>query len=162
MSSEPDLSQSVSQLPELSCVLIPTAGYQLLLPNVSVAEILPWRRIKPIENTDPWCLGVLGWRGESVPVVRFEELVTPSDKARRTGRCLVVMNRSHSVRSKPFWALAADGLPRMLQLDAEDVGESARTPNAAESACVSLGSEEASIPNLAYLEECINKLPNLG
>lgn len=150
---------AMTQLPELSCVLIPTGSFQLLLPNVSVAEILPWRRIKPIEGAEPWCLGVLGWRGESVPVVRFEELQTPSDKPRRTGRCLVVMNRSHSVRSRPFWALAADGLPRMLQLDGEDVGDSSRTPNAIESACVSLGSEEASIPNLGYLEERIAGLP---
>lgn len=45
---------AVSQLPELSCVLIPSGSFQLLLPNVSVAEILPWRRIKPIESSPAW------------------------------------------------------------------------------------------------------------
>ena len=30
---------------ELACVMIPLANTHLLLPNVTVAEILPWRRI---------------------------------------------------------------------------------------------------------------------
>ncbi len=147
---------------ELSCVLIPSGNYQLLLPNVSVAEILPWRRIKPLEDTPNWCLGLLGWRGESLPVLRFELVAAEVGDAPRTGRCLVVMNRSHSVRSLPFWALAADGLPRMLSLDSEDVNESARTPVATESACVMLGTEEVSIPNLGYLEERVSSLPGLS
>ena len=47
--SEAALQMSaMDELEELSCVLIPTQPVQLLLPNVCVAEIVPWRRIKPM------------------------------------------------------------------------------------------------------------------
>ena len=49
------------ELTELSCVMIPLNGTQLLLPNVSIAEILPWRRVKALENGPQWCLGVLNF-----------------------------------------------------------------------------------------------------
>ena len=68
----------VAQEPsELSCVLIPLQQGQLLLPAVCVAEIMPWRRIKVLEDMPSWCLGLLGWRGETVPVLRFERLNQP-------------------------------------------------------------------------------------
>jgi hypothetical protein len=35
----------VDDAKELACVLIPLADTHLLLPNVTIAEILPWRRI---------------------------------------------------------------------------------------------------------------------
>ena len=45
--------------------MIPLADTHLLLPNVTIAEILPWRRIKPLADGPKWCLGLLGWRGET-------------------------------------------------------------------------------------------------
>ena len=63
------------QITELSCVMLPLNGIQLLLPNVCVAEIVPWRRVKVLEDAPDWCLGLLGWRGESIPVVVFRRLV---------------------------------------------------------------------------------------
>ena len=27
-----------------------------------------------MEDAPPWCLGLLGWRGETVPVIQFETL----------------------------------------------------------------------------------------
>lgn len=38
------------QSTELSCVVIPLSGMQLLLPNICIAEILPWRRVKALED----------------------------------------------------------------------------------------------------------------
>ncbi len=61
---------------ELACVMIPLADTHLLLPNVTIAEILPWRRIKPLA----------GW----------SEVVSGSARlARRNGA-------GHSVR-RPQW-----------------------------------------------------------
>ena len=86
------------ELSELSCVMIPLKDTQLLLPNVCIAEILPWRRVKALSDTPPWCLGLLGWRGEMVPVVRFETLNGAPGEPRKSGRCMVVMNRARNER----------------------------------------------------------------
>jgi len=156
------MKQPNTENQELSCVLIPVGNSELLLPNVSIAEILPWRRVKPIENADHWCLGVLGWRGEKIPVVRFEVLNGGGEVERRVGRCLVVMNRARSAKGRPFWALVADGLPRILQLDDDDVtNQLDTTPGPAVSALVEVGTEPAVVPNLEYIEKALAQLKSL-
>ena len=143
---------------ELSCVVIPLKDMQLLLPSVCVAEILPWRRVKALSDTPPWCLGLLGWRGEMVPVVRFETLNGQSGPARKTGRCMVVMNRARNARGLPFYALASEGLPRMVQLAADDLANESGKLGPAESVVVRLGAETAVIPSLEVVEKAVAKL----
>ena len=38
---------AVDEVKELACVMIPLADTHLLLPNVTIEEILQWRRLKP-------------------------------------------------------------------------------------------------------------------
>lgn len=137
---------------ELSCVMIPLKGSQLLLPNVCVAEILPWRRVKALSDTPDWCLGLLGWRGEMVPVVRFETLNGIQGEARKSGRCMVVMNRARNARGLPFYALASEGLPRMVQLSSEDLANESCKLGPAEQVVVKVGTEIAVIPNLDVID----------
>jgi chemosensory pili system protein ChpC len=143
---------------ELSCVIIPLDGAQLLLPNVCIAEILPWRRIKALGESPPWCLGLLGWRGEMVPVVRFEKLNGQSGQPRRSGRCMVVMNRARNANGLPFYAMAAEGLPRMVQLTPDDLEKARETSDELGPAAllaVQLGAEEVLIPDLAKIETAV-------
>jgi chemosensory pili system protein ChpC len=143
---------------ELSCILIPLRDAQLLLPSVCVAEIMPWRRIKTLQEVPAWCLGLLGWRGESVPVVHFESLNESQGQQGAPGRCLVVMNRTGSGAS-PFYALVAEGLPRLLQLSDDDISDDEQRAGAAEARIVRVGTETASIPDLAFLESQVAALP---
>ncbi|MFV2089284.1 MAG: chemotaxis protein CheW [Pseudomonadales bacterium] len=146
------------EIVELSCVMIPLEGTQLLLPNICIAEILPWRRVKVLGDAPEWCLGLLGWRGEMVTVVRFENLNGRRDPVRRSGRCMVVMNRARNARGLPFYALAAEGLPRMVQLTAEDLANESSRLGCAESVAVRVGTESAVIPNLEFIEGAVAKL----
>ena len=146
------------ELSELSCVMIPLKDTQLLLPNVCVAEILPWRRVKALSDTPPWCLGLLGWRGEMVPVVRFETLNGAPGEPRKSGRCMVVMNRARNERGLPFYALATEGLPRMVQLTSDDLANESTKLGVAEQVVVKVGTETAVIPNLEVIETAVAKL----
>ena len=145
------------EMTELSCVLIPVGITHLLLPNVTVAEIVPWRRVKSWDGAPDWCLGLLGWRGETLPVVQFEvlngETSVPSG-----GRCLLVMNRARARDGRPFYGLVAEGLPRLLRLTGEDVVNQNVKLRAAESASVRVGAEMAIIPNLSFIEEQLSGL----
>ena len=143
---------------ELSCVLIPLNKGNLLLPNVCIAEILLWRRIKSLENAPDWCLGLLGWRGQAIPVVRFERLNNARCEERKTGRCMIVMNRARSSDGPAFYALAADGLPRMVQLTNDDLSNEPSKLGPAEVVAVKLGTETAIIPNLDFIESNVREL----
>jgi chemosensory pili system protein ChpC len=143
---------------EMSCVMIPLNGTQLLLPNICVAEILPWRRVKVLADAPEWCLGLLGWRGESIPVVRFERFNKTSIEDRRVGRCMIVMNRARTSDSIPFYALAAEGLPRMVQLTDDDLTNVPTQLGKAEVISLRVGTEAAIIPNLELIEQHVSEL----
>ncbi|HEY5679390.1 MAG TPA: chemotaxis protein CheW [Pseudomonadales bacterium] len=143
---------TAQELIEMSCVMIPLQETNLLLPNICVAEILPWRRVSSIEDAPKWCLGMLEWRGEVIPVVRFERMGDASVEDAEEGRCLIVMNRSRTIEGLPFYALAAEGLPRIVQLTAEDMANVPTNLGVSETMALRVGSEPAIIPNLQYLE----------
>ena len=143
---------------ELSCVLIPTQPVQLLLPNVCVAEIVPWRRIKPMSNGPAWCLGQVGWRGEVLNVVSYGVLNGRAQARDEQGRCLVVMNRARNSAGTAFYALAAVGLPRMLQLLEDDLHNLDVELGVADVMQVRVGTEAATIPDLAYIEDRLAEL----
>ena len=145
---------------ELACVLIPLVDTHLLLPNVSIAEILPWRRVKSLPDAPPWCLGLLGWRGETVPVIQFETLNGASATvAGAHGRCLLIMNRSRHNNGREFYALVSAGLPRIVHLGNDDVQNHVTKLGRAELASLKVGIETAVVPNLSYIEEQLRTLP---
>ena len=142
---------------EVSCVLIPTSGKQLLLPNVCVAEIVPWRRIRVLNGGPDWCLGFAGWRGLTIPVVDFsgfDKLETTNNK----NRCMVVMNRARTVNSLPFYALAAQSLPYMVQLVEEDLEKDNQSLGQADVMHVKVGESISVIPDLEYIERQVSEL----
>ena len=144
---------------ELACVLIPTPGPQLLLPNVCIAEIVPWRRIKVLEDGPSWCMGHVGWRGQNVPVVHYPSFGDPQEASPGSARCLVIMNRARNPAGPAFYALAAIGLPRMLQLAQEDLHNLDVELGVADVMQVRVGTEAATIPNLGYIEDRLVELP---
>ncbi len=146
------------QITELSCVMIPLNGMQLLLPNICIAEILPWRRVKVLDDAPDWCLGLLGWRGESIPVIRFERFNNTSAEDRKVGRCMIVMNRARTADAIPFYALAADGLPRMVQLTEDDLTNIPTKLGKAEVVSLRVGTETAVIPDLKLIEQHVSEL----
>ena len=154
------LAEEMSSDKELSCVLIPTEGESLLLPNVCVAEIVPWRRVKSLSDGPSWCLGFTGWRGLTIPVIHYQGFYEEVQGATEA-RCLVVMNRSRTSDTIPFYAFAAQSLPYMVQLIEDDISISKDGLQTADVMKVEVGNTQATIPDLAFVEEHASKLhPN--
>lgn len=146
---------------DINCVVLPIGQLGLLVPSVCVAEVLPWRRIRDVGNSPDWLLGVMTWRGDSIPVLRFETLNGSVDEPSRECECVAVMNRCRSAHGQAFYAVATDGLPRMVQVGEEDVFPEQTHLGVAESAAIKLGTEQLRIPNLGYLEDQLMTLrPN--
>lgn len=146
---------------EIDCALIPIHETSLLVPNVSIAEITPWRRLRPRPDTPSWHLGTLAWRGTQVPVVSYEilndapELVLPPNEP---NACLLIMNRSRPAEKFTFYGLAAQALPRLLRVSDDDLVQQGAAQHSAEAYRVRLGTEDAIVPKLAMVEELIIKL----
>jgi len=141
----------------LSCLIIPIGETNLLLPNVTVAEILPWRKIKKWEVAPQWCMGLLNWRGETVPVIRYEKMNDINISA-ESGKCILIMNRTQPGSAREFYGLAVDGLPRLVRLGNDDFRNCTNALKVADAAHLQIGLETATVPRLSYLEEQISTL----
>ena len=151
------VAEQMGDQDELSCVVIPTEGENLLLPNVCVAEIVPWRRIKLLKEGPAWCLGFTGWRGLTIPVVDYLGFAGPREQVPQA-RCLVVMNRARTSDAIPFYAFAAQSLPYMVALAEDDLNTNTGELGNADVMKVELGSAVATIPDLAFIEQQVSAL----
>lgn len=144
---------------EIACVLVALHDRQLLLPNVTVAEVVRMQRIQEVGNAPDWLVGMTSWRGKVVPVLSPEHVLasrgdTPPPP--RTPSCsLLVMNRSRPVQGMEFYVLLVRAMPRMLWVAAEDLKVVDGPLGAAESAKLRLGQDEVTVPRLAYFEELV-------
>ena len=152
------MAETTSEL--LSCVLIPVKDQTLLLPNVSIAEIVDYADLQTDSSDRAWLLGFFQWRGVYLPVLSWEaangdEAVLPEG---RRGRILVLNTISDAHDQVPFIALATQGIPRQAKLtEAELKKLDHRDQAPAELMRVDFEGEETCIPNLAVLEELARK-----
>ncbi|HEY0722373.1 MAG TPA: chemotaxis protein CheW [Gammaproteobacteria bacterium] len=103
------------------CLLMPFHGFNLLMPNTAVAEVVAYEKPKAVDQAPGWLKGFVAWRGRSVPVVSLENLMgstegTPGSQAR-----LIIFNALGEGAAVPFIAMVAQGIPRLHALKEENL-----------------------------------------
>ncbi|MFA7554548.1 MAG: chemotaxis protein CheW [Spongiibacteraceae bacterium] len=148
--------QSTIAANELATLLIPVRGKQLVLPNVTVAEIIPYTEPQVESDKPGWYLGTVSWRNISVPLVSFEvlnnQMVGSSGRQRR----IAVLNGLVDNQKLPFCAIVTEGVPRLMRIMPDEVvtdEESLVGP--AELTSVVVSGERASIPNVDYIQNLV-------
>ncbi|MGM0571533.1 chemotaxis protein CheW [Marinobacter sp.] len=139
----------------LHCVLIPMHNRQLLLPNVSVAEVVDHDATLSRGEDHPWLAGYLDWRGQKLPVISYEGANQQETAPPEAGRGrIVVLNTIGADHDRlPFMAIMTRGIPSQARLDAEQLqGQETTNTGPADLMQVELEGEPAWIPNLEYLE----------
>lgn len=141
----------------IGSVLIPLHQKTLLVPSVSMAELIPFRKPIPVQASPEWHLGTLSWRGASIPLVSFEmlngEQVNPDFSRAR----IAVFNSVGVSENLPFFGIVIQGIPRSIKLINADIGKEATKPGPAETNVLTIKGEVASIPNIDFIENAIVK-----
>ncbi|WP_328189005.1 chemotaxis protein CheW [Marinobacter sp. OP 3.4] len=139
----------------LPCVLIPMNHRQLLLPNVSIAEVVDHDANLASGDGPDWLAGYLEWRGQKLPVISYEganeqEAIIPGAGRGR----IVVLNTIGPNHDKlPFLAIVTQGIPSQTRLEPEQVqGREEADQGPADLMQVELEGDTVWIPNLEYLE----------
>lgn len=68
------MSQAVvtqNSVSSLTGLVVPLADRALLLPNVAVAELIPYRTPPAMAGMPDWFLGQVAWRDLSLPLLSF-------------------------------------------------------------------------------------------
>ncbi len=142
------------------CLTLPLHGMVMMLPNTVVAEVLDFRVIEKAANLPAWVLGMLSWRGRSVPVIAFEKLVGREMGMHSEETRLIVCNTMSGSTNVPFIALQIEGIPHLLQVDNSmlsydtDAGQT----EPAILANLRLQGESVIVPNLNVMEKMLERL----
>jgi chemosensory pili system protein ChpC len=110
----------------LSCLLIPVQGGRLLLPNVTVAELIPYQMPQYKEGLPGWVLGILDWRGTLVPVVSYEQFIGQKTGAHSQDVRIAVLNTPGEQEKMRFFGLVVQGIPSLVKLEDSTVKENAQ------------------------------------
>lgn len=148
--------ENMSQEPidEVASLLIPMVGRMLLLPTVSVAEMVSWSYPVPALNSPDWFLGMFSWREQQVPLLSFE-VINGEAQTPIHARCRVaILNNTGESDDLPFIAIATQGIPRLARVNDREITEIASAGKKSfELMHVSLAGELAVIPNVSALEQ---------
>ncbi|MEE3117635.1 chemotaxis protein CheW [Marinobacter sp.] len=143
----------------LSCVLIPMSERQLLLPNVSIAEVVDYASAEAGNDSADWLVGYLDWRGLRLPVISYDaanggNLTVPG--ANR-GRIVVLNTIGEHHQQVPFMALVTQGIPSQTRLTESQIKRLDGGTGPADLMQVEVEGDSAWIPNLEYLESLANQ-----
>jgi chemosensory pili system protein ChpC len=152
------MSDMVQELPTF---LIPLQKSNLLLPNSTIAEIIPYEPLQRVQNTPDWFLGLLSWRGMQLPVVSFEMLTSAGASFSLmsvASASLVICSALGGGDDLPYFALVAQSLPRLMRLTSEELKESHEQTVETELLLVRLNGQPATIPDLSYIEKSLRAI----
>lgn len=99
----------------IACLLAPIAGRQLLLPNVTVAEVVPVNELlSPPAGAAPWHQGFVKWNDIEVPIVSFE-LMNGESSAHECQHVVILSSISGSAQL-PQYGIGIQSEPRVAKV----------------------------------------------
>jgi chemosensory pili system protein ChpC len=146
---------------ELPTFVVPLQKSKILIPNATVAEIIPYEPLQRVPDTPDWFLGFLDWRGVQVPVASFEMLTIE-----RASFSLVSVSSASLVISRAiggsedfdYLAIVAQSLPTLIRLSEGQLFETGETPERTELLRARYLDEIISVPDFDYIESEIQRV----
>ena len=133
--------------------LIALQDRHLLVPDNLLVDVTPLGGLIVESHKEGWILGHKYWRNMRIPVVCFENLSGGSLKKHSEKACIVVFNRSSEHDGQSFWGLLVQDEPRRIDIREADLETVNAQLSEAEIAAVRVQGEQASVPNLVFVEE---------
>jgi chemosensory pili system protein ChpC len=145
------------QANQVACLRIPKHPNNLLVPNVSVAEVIPYQSPQKLEGPE-WFLGYFVWRNTQVPVlsleaVNGEEALEITDRTR-----LAVINRLSDNAKFDFFAVPIRDLPTLVRVNQDELKPEDGVLANSDLSMASLEQQTLVIPDLEKLELMVNQL----
>lgn len=100
----------------LTGLMVPLSDRQLLLPNVAMAELMPYRAPQATPGMPAWMLGQIAWRDLRLPLLSFEAASNGQPQISSSSR-VAVLNAVGGRAHVKFIALLVQGIPRSVKLD---------------------------------------------
>ena len=136
---------------------IPLRGMNLLLPNMAVAEISSYRIPETLPEMPEWMLGTVKWQGEDIAVISLEALCGIRVPSNPVFSRLMIVNSVRKDSKLKNYAIVTAGLPGLIQFGYDTADEFSDFEEEALKCMVRIGSEEAIIPDLDFLQGLVEE-----
>ncbi len=144
----------LKKIQEVASLLIPLQGQSILLPNVTVAEIVPISQVQLVQHAPIWYVGNCQWRELIVPVLSLEALNGESKPSLSARARFAVLNTTGLHPDLPFMAIVTQGLPRLARVSEDEISELDDAENRPYDLMhVSWAGEQTVIPNITAIEK---------
>jgi chemosensory pili system protein ChpC len=109
---------------EIRTIVAPLMTGNLLLPNVTVAELMGFVVPEPLKEGPDWVLGELVWHGWQVPVISLEPLLVEGhgNSVSSKARILIIKTLGESSQVN-YLGIIIQGLPRLRKVTADNLVE---------------------------------------
>ena len=109
---------------EIRTIVAPLLSGHVLLPNVTVAELMGFVLPEPLKEGPDWILGELIWHGWQVPVIAIEPLLNQGqgNSVTSKARIMIIKTLAESTQVN-YIGLIIQGLPRLRKVTAETLQE---------------------------------------
>jgi chemosensory pili system protein ChpC len=141
----------------LPCLLIPIQGGRMVLPNVTIAELITFQKPSKINNSPDWIIGEIEWRGTMIPIVSYEDFSGFKKGPAGQDLRVAVVNSPNGEHGKMrFFGLLTQGLPSLIKLEEAAIKENTNIVlQKGQKMAVTLETGHATIPDLDMLESAI-------
>ncbi len=136
-------------------LIIPLQDRNLLLPNVAVAEVIPYLRPRAVADAPEWLLGVISWRGLNIPLISYDRLYGAQSEGAVGQARIAVINTVQGNGNLKFYAIVTAGIPQLKRIKTDTIQELSSDAGEGQLSQVQVADITAVIPDLNALETVI-------
>ena len=126
----------------------------LLLPDVTVVEILKIDNISPLLKSPEWLIGSIKWRGEALPLISFEALNGAATVDPKIISRVAIINGTADNSHLPYYAVVISDTPSLHDIAEDDIElYEGRPRGRAEAMSVRVNNLIAGVPNIEWVEQ---------
>lgn len=101
----------------IHCMLVPLQKYYLLLPNTTIAEVLPMPNLLAPDSPVDYFVGHCEWRENTISVINLEKLIGQQFTDTHSAKKLCILNGINTAADIKFYALPCYGAPQLITLN---------------------------------------------
>ncbi|MCP5140929.1 MAG: chemotaxis protein CheW [Zoogloeaceae bacterium] len=140
-------------LRSIRAFVVPLGDFQMLLPNATIAEVVDYQPITPVDNAPAWLLGMYNWRSRMVPLYSQEHAMGQSPPAPDRRSRVLVINSLTGTRGVEQYGIIARGIPHLVTVDRNSIeAREQLLKSPVVRAFASLNNEDVLIPDLDRVE----------
>jgi len=141
----------------IPCMLIPLQQHYLLVPNSTIAEVIPMPQVAAVPDKPNFWLGECHWHSQALPIINLEALIGNEAIDISGANKLCVLHGINETSNIPVYSIPCYGVPQLIHLN-ESALLLAEKSEDSEFLLYQLqvGKKVAYIPNLDSIETSLN------